>query len=511
MLDPVWIEVYRKMKQNKYKKGILNIGFLVILILSVGCEREYSDKPKGNDNRISSLVCSFPNNLKKAVSTELKKQCENTTLKDLNSIKKLKMEFYKGEEDLLTKKHASFFKSLEELDISRNPDLLSLPEFVYYLPHIQKLNMSRTGIKSFPKEISQLKNSLTILIASHNSYENQEIPLEVFSLTNLRVLDFSYSSLRYIDEYIGELYFLKELYLTENSLLILPNMLFSLSHLTIVDLRYNTLYNEKLNAIHSCQNLEEDEKKDCQKDLSNLFQCEGLYELPFQRGEPLRQMYIDIVMEHEDLIIEECTKEVPFHYCPSFFTKCKDHPEYDKDSNEYNRKQCMLDVFESPREDERHRPHRDRCYLAWIGFFVDYDKNPELLNKSVRGVTVRETRYFGRYMNHNHRWYEYCSGRKGKRKWYDPFDWSTITIEAPVLRKLVDNAPKRFPSHPVEVFPKSFRQPGIASRIQAWVEADGLFNVDQLYWVPEEYCPHLGPNLKERIKEIAEENALPNY
>ncbi len=482
------------------KLKVFKVEVLIVLLLwNVGCEQKSSDGEKGNDDP-SPLVCSFPNSLKKAVSTNLKKDCENSILKDLHSIKSLTVrEINKREGDLLTKAYASYFKSLEELDISNNPHLPALPEFVSYLPNLKKLNISRTGIRSFPKEICQLKNSLTTLIASHNNYEGQEIPLEVFCLSNLKVLDFAYSSLRYIDEYIGKLALLEELYLSGNSLLIIPSMLFTLSHLTVVDLRDNNLYNEELNSIHSCKSLEEGEREKCQEDLLDSLQCEGLYELPFQRGEPLRQIYTNLVAQHEGAIMEQCKQNSVFAYCPSFFTKCKDYPEYD-------REQCMLDVFENPREEERHRPHRDRCYITWIGWFVDYDKSPELLNKTIRGQTLRELRYFARYMKQNKNFYEYCFSSS----WWDPLNFKTMRIDAPILRNWVDNAPQRYDAHPLEIFPKAFRKPGIASKVKAYIE-DGVFNLtkDQFYWVPED-CPHLGPNLKEKIKKIAEENATPN-
>ncbi|MDE0119535.1 MAG: leucine-rich repeat domain-containing protein [Bdellovibrionales bacterium] len=458
--------------------------FVVLFLWSVGCEREPFDKGKGNEGQ-SPLVCSFPNSLKKAVSTSLKKECENSTLKDLHFIKSLRIEINKGEGGLLTKKYAPYFKSLEELDISNNPTLLSLPEFVSYLPHLKKLNISRTGIKSFPKEICQLKNSLTTLLATHNNYEDQEIPMEVFCLHKLKILDMSNSSLHYIDEYIGKLSHLEELYVSGNFLLIIPHMLPTLPRLVLVDFRNNYLKNEDLNSIQSCKSLEEGEREKCQEDLLGSITCEATHELPFQRGEPLRQMYTSLVAQHEKAIIEQCEQDSVFVYCPSFFTKCKEYPDYDKP-------QCMLDVFENPREEERHRPHRDRCYLTWIGWFVDYDKSPELLNKTIRGQTIRELRYVSRYMQENKNFYEYCF-----RPWWNPF--KDVRIDAPFLRNWVDNAPQKYEPHPVEMFPKAFRYPGIASHVKAWF-ADG----DEFHWVPEN-CPHLPNNLKEQIEKIANE------
>ena len=458
---------------------MLKIIFVISLFLfGVGCGRKPPKPTKPDDS-----LCTFPNSLNKALSVKLKKECEDVTPEDLSAVKSLTVRnINKEETTALKKKYASYFKSLEELDVSNNPDMLSLPEFVAYLPNLKKLNISKTGIGNLPGEMCNLENSLTALIATHNNYEGQEIPIEVFCLSSLRVLDMSHSSLRYIDEYIGQLSHLEELYVSGNSLFLIPHMLSTLPHLTLVDFRNNNLKNKDLNSLQSCKSVIEEEKEECQEDLLDSIDCEAVHELPFQRGEPLRQMYTNLTSQSEELIMQQCEKDPVFLYCPSFITKCKDYPEYDK-------QKCMLDEFESPRVEERHRSHRDKCYIAWVGWLIDYDKSPELLNKTIRGKTIREIRYVSRYASEN-------------QSVFSCWEWPWENIRT--FFGLIDNAPKKYPAHPLEVFPEEFREPGVASRVKSWSETDGTFNADEFYWVPED-CPHLPPNLKKRIERVAQE------
>ena len=291
----------------------------------------------------------------------------------------------------------------------------------------------------------------------------------------------SHSSLRYIDEYIGHLSHLEELYMSENFLFLIPQMLSTLPHLTLVDLRSNYLKNEDLSSLHSCKNVLEEETEECQEDLSDSMKCEAVHEVPFQRGEPLRQIYTSLAAQSEDFIMEQCKEDPVFLYCPSFITKCKDYPKSDK-------QRCMLDEFESPRVEERHRLHRDRCYIAWVGWLVDYDKSPELLNKTIRGKTIREIRYVSKYRSENDLLWS-C--------------WKWPWQEVRTLGGLIDFAPQRYPAFPFEVLPEAFREPGIASRVKARVE-EGFVDEDEFYWVPED-CPHLPKDLKEEIKRVAKE------
>ena len=269
-------------------RGVL----LILLLVTFGCGRDKKDKGETFD------PCVFPDSLKKVVVTNLKKKCEAVTLADTTSIKKLAVRnINKGDTKLLGKKYASYFKSLEELDISNSPNMPVLPEFVASLPKLKKLNVSKAGITSFKQNISQLK-TLTTLIASHNNYENHEPPLAVFSLSNLKVLDMSYSSIRYIDEYIYKLENLEELYLAGNQLMVVPFMLQVMSSLLVVDLRdnlfkppnwYASYWYESVNDLHNCKEVDTDSVEECKEDMLYNFRCEWWHKLPFKRGKPFRR------------------------------------------------------------------------------------------------------------------------------------------------------------------------------------------------------------------------------
>ena len=282
-------------------------------------ERELGRSEVGSSVPLSDQktfdFCAFPESLKRAVQNTLDKEdCQLITSKELSQLKKLKILSVSSEQGaLLSEEYGKYFLSLVELDISDNPDMSFLPGFVTSLSQLEQLNISSTGIKTFSQKICHLKN-LTELIASHNDYENQEIPFHTFCLEKLKVLDMSHSSVRYIDEYIGQLSHLEEFYMSGNSLLLIPQMLSTLSRLVLVDFRKNHLKNEDLNTFQSCKSVKEEDKEACREDLSDSLECEAVHELPFQRGEPLRQMYTSLAGGSQELI-NQC-ENGENQYCP---------------------------------------------------------------------------------------------------------------------------------------------------------------------------------------------------
>jgi len=428
----------------------------------------------------------LPQSLNTSLEKQLGKPCHLFTKEDLTHIKRLKISHVpKKEWDLFHKEHAQYFLSLEELDLSDNPEMLFLPSFVTDMVWLKELNISNTGINDFSEELCQLE-ALKILRASHNNYKDREVPFHTFCLKSLKVLDMSSSSLRYIDEYIGKLSFLEELYMSKNSLLLVPYMLSVLSSsssLVLVDFRDNNLYDEDLNVRQSCKGFKGEEREECQEDLSDSMKCDNRNELPFDRKEPLRLMYIKLAFEKEDLILKQCEKNKEdggLRYCPPFITKCRDYPESDK-------LECMMDEFQNPRQErERDLLYRDMCYATWLGFLVDYEKYPELLNKTIRGKTIREVKYASKYVGHFDCW---------EMPWDNLYYWGG----------LIDTLPKKYATFAFEFAPHSYRIPGLSSRVTARLESEGgFFNPDILWWVPED-CPHLYSNLKERVYEAAYE------
>jgi len=441
-------------------------------------EIKFEDTPlnmplKNTDNNI----CFLPSVLRSQVASTFGVGCSNVSISQMKEMKSLKIEELSFREALelkdLDRDFAEYFKSLENLDLSDNHPLLELPNFVYYISSLKKLDISRTSINGFKKDICRLKD-LNTLIASHNSYKDQEVPKEIFCLKNLKILDMSDSSIRYIDEYIGKLEKLEELYMANNQLVLIPHMLTELLNVTVVDFTNNQIVNEDMNMLHNCNNskFDEDDKEDCKEDMREDMTCEGVYEYPYARGEPLREMYIKLAIQSPELM-SQCEDDDPTNYCPNFIKECLDVKT--------DQLKCMLDNFESTWAEFNHRPHRDRCYLNWVGFLVDYEKYPHLLEKTIRGKTIREMHYVEKYTNHFTCW---------------PWPWEGVRLRFMWITWF-DDAPDKYPVNTTEIFPLDHRNPGIATHILA---RSFFKEPDYLFFVPE-HCPHL-PNLKETIDKI---------
>ena len=404
----------------------------------------------------SAFFMQAPSFLKTAVQNALKKPVQQVTQNDLASVVKLKLNFKYGDEQNwngAVKSYIPFFSSLKELDLSGNRILYELPQFVLYMDTLERLDISNTGIQDFPpicapqrcypetvlvsppshechQATCRLQN-LKELMAQDNKYFNDEIPLSIFDLQNLKVLNVSNSSIRYIDEYIGRLTSLEEFYMGNNNLTLIPLMLSSLPHLMVVDFRSNRFQDEDVRVFQSCKGQSVEDKEDCREDLRDSLDCDFYHELDFDRGEPLRRLYTDL--SGQNLYEFESMSAIPL-------------------------------------------PDNDRCYLAWVGWMIDYEKDPLLLNKTIRGKTVRELRYLIDYQSENTSFW--CSSQMSD--WF--FD--------------IGYEPKKRAAFPYEVVPERYRLPGLATRINAFVKQLGS---GEDWWVP--HCPHL-PGLKENIDRL---------
>lgn len=325
------------------------------------------DKPKPADTaavvsgeKVVFDFCAFPDSLKKAIKKQLNMNCASVTLSHLAEIKQLKIENLNEQESKsLTKNYASYFPSLEDLDVSENLQMLSLPSFVAHLLPLNRLNVSKTGISDFNESICNLKK-LTTLIAHYNNYKGQEVPMAVFCLSTLKVLDMSHSSIRYIDEYIYKLKNLEKLYMRGNRLMIVPFMLQTMSNLFLVDLRDNIFTPPSslaylfagyrpLNALHTCEIVESSsrDRQSCQEDMLSNFECKWWHKVPFKRGYPFRRY-------------KEMTE------------------------NEFR-------AFTA----QGQLPSKNRCYLYWLNTkyvpFTDSEK-AAYLEHTINGKTIREWR-----------------------------------------------------------------------------------------------------------------------
>ena len=276
----------------------INILFVITVLSITACLKSDRDSP-GEFETI--YLCDFPSSLKNAIEQKLNLKCPSVALEHLAEITQLTIQNISAEEvELLDKKFASYFTSLEDVDISDNPDVKVLPEFIVYIPNLKILNVSHTGITNFPGEICNLENSLTKLIAAHNNYEGQEVPMAVFCLNSLKVLDMSHSSLRYVDEYIFYLKNLEELHLKGNDLMLAPVVLHLMSSLLVLDLRDNNFANEWVNELHNCKALSDSvEKEECREELLGSVKCEYWHEVPddFVRA---KQSFLDRYTEMTD-------------------------------------------------------------------------------------------------------------------------------------------------------------------------------------------------------------------
>lgn len=311
------------------------------------------------DKADKKLVCSFPMSLRKAVEKHLKRKCADITEDHLAGIKELRIK-YIFEEDLplLSEEYATYFTGLENLDVSKNLYMSTLPSFVTHLPQLKELNVSQTGVSDFSEDICELKN-LTTLLASRNNYKGQEVPMNIFCLSSLRVLDMSYSSIRYMDEYIFKLENLEELHMRDNELMTLPFMLHLLPKLVLVDFRRNEFVPWDLyvystgadNILYDCKKYSNpEEREECQEEMQANFECDWIKKVPFQRGLPFRKY-----KALEDMTLAE------------------------------------RDTFEKSKP----QPSKNRCYSFWFNNtfrFLTEEEKKVLREKTINGKTIREWR-----------------------------------------------------------------------------------------------------------------------
>ena len=312
-------------------------------------------------------ICSFPGGLKRALESKLNKSCSDISSDDLSQIKTLKIENINQEEvTLMGKEYGGYFRSLTELDLSNNPEMLSLPGFVQ-IPALKKLDVSRTGIKNFGPEMCEMQ-TLEILKSAHNTYQGNEMPLAIVCLSQLKELDLSYSGIQYIDEYIYYLKELEKLNLRGNKLMNTPVMVALMPSLSVLDLRENQFQNEPVNSLVDCSNQKTSaDKKKCKEELSNLVHCEYWHELrpsEFIRGAMGNQSY--------QARYEEMTGEK--YKVRSECIDCADC--YNSWINDY--------VFFGNPDDPKKDPETDPQALK--------KKRQYLLDLTINGKTIREWR-----------------------------------------------------------------------------------------------------------------------
>ena len=248
-------------------------GSFLMAVLQLGC---------------SSNPCFYPKALKTSLEKELKKSCSKITTEEMAQVKTLKFEDAKDISNIELEDLQSLIH-LSSLDFSGRTSIKEVPDFVYGLPQLKKLDISSTSISNFDSKLCQLEN-LEILIGKNNSYKNNEIPFHTFCLKNLKTLDMSNSGIMYIDEYLYYLTRLQQLYLKGNSLFTLPLSLSMMNSLKTLDLKENKFKETSINALIDCTKEDSSDIEDCQEDLRSHISCEGFHRFPYNhRGKPFRR------------------------------------------------------------------------------------------------------------------------------------------------------------------------------------------------------------------------------
>ena len=237
-----------------------------------------------------SSPCFYPKSLKTSIEKEFQKSCLGVTDEELAQVEHIQFSPHVEDFSNIKPNRLKRLTRLSSLDFSGNKNITEIPDFVYGLPQIKKIDISSTNISEFDSKLCQLKN-LESFIGKNNSYKGNEIPFHTFCLENLKVLDMSNSSIVYIDEYIHYLSKLKELRMAENRLASLPFLIKYMSSLQLVDLRDNKFSeNPSVNDVFNCTLYSDsEERQDCQEDLRSALDCEYHYKFNHQRGEPLRK------------------------------------------------------------------------------------------------------------------------------------------------------------------------------------------------------------------------------
>ncbi|MGF1938707.1 MAG: COR domain-containing protein [Nostoc sp. ChiQUE02] len=133
-------------------------------------------------------------------------------------------------------------KQLKRLDLSTDrftdEKLTEIPVEVFELEWLEVLNLSRNKLTTLPESISSLQQ-LTFLDLSYNQLTT--LPESISSLQQLTFLDLSFNKLTTLPESISSLQQLTTLYLSFNQLTTLPEAISSLQQLTTLYLSYNQL------------------------------------------------------------------------------------------------------------------------------------------------------------------------------------------------------------------------------------------------------------------------------
>ena len=197
------------------------------------------------------------------------------------------------------------FQSLEQLDLKGN-QLESFNNGILKLKKLKKLNVSKNSISQLP-DLSSLCN-LEFLDCSSNRIS--EIPESIFSISKLKILDFGFNhNIKTISDEIHQLQHLESLNLNANEIESLPMNMSKLTNLSSLNLSVNPLKNHleiitkltKLRSLDISDNTSEDDQISIPNSITNLKSLNSLnmshcniVEIPNSIGELKNLEYLNL-------------------------------------------------------------------------------------------------------------------------------------------------------------------------------------------------------------------------
>jgi len=116
----------------------------------------------------------------------------------------------------------------------RKSKLKEFPKEIFQFKNLQYLDLSKNNIKEIPEDIAKLTN-LQHLSLSKNSLES--IPMEIGELVNLYYLNLNQNDIGAIPPQIGKLVNLRNLDLWSNNISVFPDEMKGMTKLKLMDLR----------------------------------------------------------------------------------------------------------------------------------------------------------------------------------------------------------------------------------------------------------------------------------
>lgn len=146
-------------------------------------------------------------------------------------------------------------RSLQRLDCSGNPLANNLPSGIIQLRQLSQLTLNDVSLAELPKDLGSLTN-LRVLEVRENLLK--VLPNSIVQLNKLESLDAGSNVLEQLPEKFGQLQSLKELWLDANELIELPSDLGQLKRLQCLDVSENKLTSipDEIGALESLTNFE---------------------------------------------------------------------------------------------------------------------------------------------------------------------------------------------------------------------------------------------------------------